>query len=57
MSVRIWYVTFDRLPPMQDPVGEHRALLEAIAAGDAATARTVALEHVLAFERQMRAVL
>jgi DNA-binding GntR family transcriptional regulator len=57
MSVRIWYVTFDRLPPMQDPVGEHRALLQAIAAGDAATARTVALEHVLAFERQMRSVL
>jgi DNA-binding GntR family transcriptional regulator len=57
MSVRIWYVTFDRLPPMRDPVGEHRALLEAIAAGDADTARKVALEHVLAFERQMRAVL
>ena len=57
MSVRIWYVTFDRLPPMQDPVGEHGALLQAIAGGDAATARRVALEHVLAFERQMRAVL
>ena len=42
---------------MQDPVGEHGALLQAIAAGDAATARGVALEHVLAFERQMRAVL
>jgi DNA-binding GntR family transcriptional regulator len=57
MSVRIWYVTFDRLPPMHDPVGEHRALLRAIAAGDAATARRVALEHVLAFERQMRSAL
>jgi DNA-binding GntR family transcriptional regulator len=57
MSVRIWHMTFDRLPPMQDPVGEHRALLQAIETGDAATARTVALEHVLAFERQMRAVL
>jgi DNA-binding GntR family transcriptional regulator len=57
MSVRIWYVTFDRLPPMQDPVGEHRTLLQAIADGDAATARTVALDHVLAFERKMRAVL
>jgi DNA-binding GntR family transcriptional regulator len=57
MSVRIWHMTFERLPPMQDPVGEHRALLEAIAAGDEATARKVALEHVLAFERQMRAAL
>ena len=57
MSVRIWYVTFDRLPPMADPVGEHRALLGAIAAGDPEAARRVALEHVLSFARQMRAAL
>jgi DNA-binding GntR family transcriptional regulator len=57
MSIRIWYVTFDRLPPMQDPVSEHRALLEAIARADAERARTVALAHVLAFAREMRAVL
>jgi DNA-binding GntR family transcriptional regulator len=57
MSIRIWYVTFDRLPPMQDPVGEHHALLQAIADADPAAARTVALEHVLAFAREMRAAL
>jgi DNA-binding GntR family transcriptional regulator len=57
MSIRIWYVTFDRLPPMRHPVGEHRALLEAIADGDPAAARRVALEHVLSFARQMRAAL
>jgi DNA-binding GntR family transcriptional regulator len=57
MSIRIWYVTFDRLPPMQDPVSEHRALLTAITAADPAAARTVALAHVLAFARQMRAAL
>jgi DNA-binding GntR family transcriptional regulator len=57
MSIRIWYVTFDRLPPMQDPVGEHHALLQAIANADPAAARTVALEHVLAFAREMRAAL
>jgi len=57
MSIRIWYVTFDRLPPMQDPVSEHRALLAAIADADPVAARTVALEHVLAFAREMRAAL
>ena len=57
MSIRIWYVTFDRLPPMRDPVGEHRALLQAIADADPEAARRVALEHVLAFDRQMRAAL
>jgi DNA-binding GntR family transcriptional regulator len=57
MSVRIWYVTFDRLPPMRDPVGEHRGLLQAIISGDAETSWLLALEHVLAFEREMRAAL
>ena len=57
MSIRIWYVTFDRLPPMQDPVSEHRALLAAIANADADAARAIALEHVLAFAREMRAAL
>jgi DNA-binding GntR family transcriptional regulator len=57
MSIRIWYVTFDRLPPMRDPVGEHRALLQAIADGDPEAARRVALEHVPSFARPMRAAL
>ena len=57
MSLRIWHLTFDRLPPLDDPVREHRALLEAIARGDAEAARAIALEHVLGFARQMRAAL
>jgi DNA-binding GntR family transcriptional regulator len=57
MSIRIYHVTLDRLPPMRDPVGEHRALLQAIADGDPEAARRVALEHVLSFARQMRAAL
>jgi DNA-binding GntR family transcriptional regulator len=57
MSIRIYYVTLDRLPPMRDPVGEHRALLQAIADGDPEAARRVALEHVLSFARQMRSAL
>jgi DNA-binding GntR family transcriptional regulator len=57
MSVRIWHVTFDRLPPMREPVTQHTSLLEAIVAGDADTAWVLALEHVLAFEREMRAAL
>jgi DNA-binding FadR family transcriptional regulator len=38
-------------------VREHRALLEAIERGDAEAARTIALEHVLGFAREMRAAL
>ena len=57
MSLRIWHLTFDRLPPLDDPVREHRALLEAIDRGDAEAAQAIALEHVLGFARQMRAAL
>jgi len=57
MSLRIWHLTFDRLPPLDDPVREHRALLDAIAGGDAEAARAIALEHVLGFAREMRAAL
>jgi DNA-binding GntR family transcriptional regulator len=57
MSLRIWHLTFDRLPSLDDPVHEHRTLLEAIIRGDPEAARVTALEHVLAFEREMRAAL
>ena len=57
MSLRIWHLTFDRLPPLDDPVREHRALLGAIGHGDAEAARAIALEHVLGFAREMRAAL
>jgi DNA-binding GntR family transcriptional regulator len=57
MSLRIWHLTFDRLPPLRDRVAEHRELLQAIVDGDAAAARSIALAHVVAFAREMRAAL
>jgi DNA-binding GntR family transcriptional regulator len=57
MSLRIWQLTFDRLPPLGERLREHRDLLEAIRRGDAETARATARAHVLAFDADMRAVL
>ena len=57
MSLRIWHLTFDRLPPLRDRVAEHRELLQAIVDGDASAARSIALAHVVAFAREMRAAL
>jgi len=57
MSLRIWHLTSDRLPPLADRVREHRDLLEAICRGDADTAGKIAGEHVTAFAAEMRAAL
>ena len=57
MSLRIWLLTFERLPPLDERVREHRELLEAICDGDAGRARTIALAHVQAFARAIRAAL
>lgn len=57
MSLRIWHLTSDRLPPLADRVRDHRDLLEAICRGDSDTARRIAGEHVNAFAAEMRAAL
>ena len=57
MSLRIWRLTWDRLPPLQDRVREHQQLLELISGGDAAGAATLARAHVQAFAEEMRAAL
>jgi DNA-binding GntR family transcriptional regulator len=57
MSLRIWRLTWDRLPPLQDRVQEHCRLLELIRRGDAEGARDLARAHVRAFADEMRAAL
>src|SRR6478672_4531941 len=46
MSLRIWHLTWDRLPPLRDRMREHRDLLAAIRDGDPVAARSVAEAHV-----------
>jgi DNA-binding GntR family transcriptional regulator len=57
LSLRIWYLALDRMPALSAHILEHRALLDAIAAGDPQLARETATEHVQTFERSIRAVL
>jgi DNA-binding GntR family transcriptional regulator len=57
MSLRIWHLTWDRLPPLQDRVREHCDLLEAIRARDPERAAAIARAHVLAFADEMRVAL
>jgi DNA-binding GntR family transcriptional regulator len=57
MSLRIWHLTWNRLPPLQERVREHCQLLEAIRDGDAERAREIARAHVIAFADEMRGAL
>jgi DNA-binding GntR family transcriptional regulator len=53
LSLRIWYVVLDRVPGLGSAVVDHARLLEAILARDAARARALMHEHVVAFEREI----
>ena len=57
LSLRIWYLVLDRLPHLFARVHEHEDLLRAIGAGDPDRARSVMVEHIETFEREIRAVL
>ena len=57
LATRIFCLFLDRLPTVDQHVGEHVGLLRAIAAGDADRAEELARGHVVGFERTIRAVL
>jgi len=57
LATRIWCMTLERLPSVQEHISEHIALLQAILDGDTSQARSLALEHIVHFEKSVRAVL
>jgi DNA-binding GntR family transcriptional regulator len=57
LATRIWCLFIDRLPDLAGHVGEHRALLQAIADGAADEAARLALDHVTGFDAAIRAVI
>lgn len=57
LATRIWCVFVPRLRGMAGHVNEHVPLLTAIISGDADKAAALTLEHVLGFERAIRALI
>jgi DNA-binding GntR family transcriptional regulator len=57
LATRIFCLFLERLPTVDEHVAEHVELLRAIAAGDAGRAGDLAREHVLGFDRVIRAVI
>ena len=56
LSLRLWHMVLDRIH-MDEPVQEHREILEAIVAGDGRRAESAVQRHVVAFEQAVRRVL
>jgi DNA-binding GntR family transcriptional regulator len=57
LTLRVWFLALDRVARLEDAVREHRELLNAVRAGDSATAEEVMRRHVIGFERAIREVL
>lgn len=57
LTLRIWFLALDRVVRLEDAVGEHRQLLEAIRDRDPARAEQAMRRHVDGFEQAMRRVL
>ena len=57
LATRIFCLFLERLPTVDEHVREHVELLRAIADGDADRADGLAREHILGFERAIRAVI
>lgn len=57
LATRIFCLFLDRLPTVDEHVGEHVQLLQAIAGGNAERADELARDHVLGFEKAIRAVI
>jgi GntR family transcriptional regulator, rspAB operon transcriptional repressor len=57
LTLRIWFLALDRVVRLEDAVGEHRELLEAIRDGDPVRAEDAMRRHVTGFEQAMRQVL
>jgi DNA-binding GntR family transcriptional regulator len=57
LTLRIWLLALDRVARLEDAVGEHRELLEAIRDGDPGRAEKAMRRHVTGFEQAIRRVL
>ena len=57
LALRIWSIALDRAHELEAAVEEHRALLEAIQAGDGDRAAETMRAHVQSFEQAMHRVL
>ncbi len=57
LTLRIWFLALDRVARLDEAVGEHRDLMEAIRDGDGRRAEETMRRHIQGFEQAIRQVL
>jgi len=57
LTLRIWFLALDRVARLDEAVGEHRDLMEAIRDGDGPRAEETMRRHIQGFEQAIRQVL
>ncbi len=57
LSLRLWYLVLDHLDGVQDSIEQHRAVASALESGDGERAEDLIKQHVIQFQKQVKAVL
>ncbi|HDN79478.1 MAG: hypothetical protein DRI61_10730 [Chloroflexi bacterium] len=53
-SLRLWYLTLDRLGNVRSSIEEHIGVMEAIKAGDGETAEKLIQQHIIEFQQKIK---
>jgi DNA-binding GntR family transcriptional regulator len=57
LSLRIWYLVLDRLGDVHDSIAQHRAVVEALRAEDERRAEALVQDHIIQFQKEIKAAL
>lgn len=57
LSLRLWYLVLNHLDDVQESIEQHRAVAHALQSGDGERAEELIKQHVVEFQKQIKAVL
>lgn len=57
LSLRLWYLVLDRLGDVRDAIEQHRAIAEAVKAGDSERAELLIQRHIVQFQESIKSAL
>ena len=57
LSLRLWYLALDRLDDLKVSIEDHRQVVQALKARDAALAETLIQQHIMRFQQEIKSAL